>query len=804
MKRIMPVLLSIIMTVSVIAAPVRAEEIVSDAEAIDAIIEDLNVYEEEYLIVYEETDVEDAVSEEPSVPDEDGLAFGATDDSADYVVDYDGLIAALDSVPDGGVVYIAKDFELTGDVVIPDKTVTIAGYEGTFTLKRSNYSGILFVVPVGSGLKLSNIVIDASGDSVDSVIFNKGDFILDVGAVIKNNRVTVNKVGDGNGVGVYNVGTFTLNGGEISGNKTTNKNNVGSFGGGVFNLGTFKMIDGIISDNVATFGAGVYNHGVFEMNGGEISKNAARSVFSILVSEGKGGGVFSDYQFSVSNGVISNNTALYDGGGVFVLTDTLATSSIAVNVAKRVPQNLLDDAGYRAELPFFALNSGSISYNEAGRTGGGIALSNFTNDGTITVAGGEIVKNKALSGASGIYDTATKSLSALSINGGDIRDNYSTRSLTPAIAANYINVSGAAQLSSKNAYYVYSGLIVTGELSPEAYIEIDGKRYLTAVSSAVVASARDYDITESDLARFGVSSDAYTLSLANNKIYVGKSSEAIVAPRFSEQIKPIELTLDKITIIQLNASGSKPITYSVTEGALPKGLAVLGGVITGLPKETGVFDVVIKAENAAGNDFALLTFEVDALQLYKITPAIDEGGSISGIPAGKLERGTVVDLVADAEPGYIFLKWQVNPIAAYTADGNKLKLTVPSYNVEVKAVFVKDEKPNTPLGLKASYVAGTSLTLTWDAVETASGYDVALGDKILAADLNTLAISGLSANTEYTFKVRAKNQSGESDWSEPISVTTKAVTGTSDIKGALESLLAALLQVLRGLFGERL
>jgi uncharacterized repeat protein (TIGR02543 family) len=84
-------------------------------------------------------------------------------------------------------------------------------------------------------------------------------------------------------------------------------------GGGVCNVGTFTMRDGIISNNqVAWYGGGVYNYGVFEMFGGVISGNTAVC----------GGGVYvADGICDVQSGTISGNTAVVDGGGIWV-TDT--------------------------------------------------------------------------------------------------------------------------------------------------------------------------------------------------------------------------------------------------------------------------------------------------------------------------------------------------------------------------------------------------------------------------------------------------------------------------------------------------
>ena len=133
--------------------------------------------------------------------------------------------------------------------------------------------------------------------------------------------------------------------------------------------GSFTLADGgILANNTASSdGGGVYvNAGTFTMSGGEISNNKAKD---------NGGGVYVNAgTFTMSGGTISGNT-IYNtrdgscGGGVYVGNGEFTMSGTA-----------------------------KISSNTA-YTGGGVYL----NGGTLTMSGGEISKNKASNGGGGVY-----------------------------------------------------------------------------------------------------------------------------------------------------------------------------------------------------------------------------------------------------------------------------------------------------------------------------------------------------------------------------------------------------------------
>ena len=207
-----------------------------------------------------------------------------------------------------------------------------------------------------------------------AVYVNGGKFTM-TGGVIKNNRAGGgNVLGDGGAVYV-NGGKFTMTGGEISGN-TVSRN-----GGGVAVVkGTFEMTgDAKISGNKAQMDYRHYEHkgggvfvgasGTFTMSGNAgVEGNLVRNGYSdsvaqgagVYVSEGGtftmseksslksntmtsqyqsdaknlyGGGVFVGGTLNLGGGSIEDNTAVYEGGGLYLDTKgtvNLGTGTIIV------------------------------------------------------------------------------------------------------------------------------------------------------------------------------------------------------------------------------------------------------------------------------------------------------------------------------------------------------------------------------------------------------------------------------------------------------------------------------------------
>ena len=178
---------------------------------------------------------------------------------------------------------------------------------------------------------------------------NFGTFVMNGGTVSGNTASE-------DGGGIYNGGTFTMNGGTIF-------ENAAKYGAGICNDKTFIFHGGSILSNLAQeSGGGIYNADVTEMHGGKIAGNVART---------SGGGIENDGTFFMYDGVIggletSDANEAYLGGGVCVYSGSFTM------YGGRIEKNTGVDGGGVENEASFVMKGGVITQNFASIQGGGI------------------------------------------------------------------------------------------------------------------------------------------------------------------------------------------------------------------------------------------------------------------------------------------------------------------------------------------------------------------------------------------------------------------------------------------------
>ena len=177
---------------------------------------------------------------------------------------------------------------------------------------------------------------------------------------------------------------------------------------------------------------------------------------------------------------------------------------------------------------------------------------------------------------------------------------------------------------------------------------------------------------------------------------------------------------------RLTAKGTAPITWSIVSGILPEGLRLNEdtGEISGTPAGEGTEVFTVMAVNDLGEDIKELSITIVKTPEaeYAVTVRDDGHGTGSADPASAT-AGTEITLTATPNAGYHFKEWQVMSGDVTVRDD---KFTMPSDNVEIKAIFEEDAPPTpteytvtvktdgngTASASHAKAVVGTEITLT--------------------------------------------------------------------------------------------
>jgi chitinase len=86
--------------------------------------------------------------------------------------------------------------------------------------------------------------------------------------------------------------------------------------------------------------------------------------------------------------------------------------------------------------------------------------------------------------------------------------------------------------------------------------------------------------------------------------------------------------------------------------------------------------------------------------------------------------------------------------------------------------------PSAPAGLAVTGTTSSAVSLAWNSVSGATGYNVYRdGAKVTAVTGTSATVTGLAASTSYSFQVTATNAAGESDRSATVTATTAASGG---------------------------
>jgi len=243
----------------------------------------------------------------------------------------------------------------------------------------------------------------------DNYAMNNGG-IMSCGTVWVVSSTVSGNTAIGRSGGIYSYGVMTLTSSAISGN-------IGSDGGGILVLGgSATLSDTIVSDNQADdqWGGGI-------STGYEVALTLVNCTVSGNTSGLSGGGIDSSGETILINTAISGNSAVYGGGitnwWIITVTDSIVSNNTA---ASDSAGGGIINFGYYDPVTMTLINS-MVFGNTAG-DGGGINNYNKANLATMTLLNSAVFSNTAERYGGGIFNkgsVATLTNSTVSGNDGN-------------------------------------------------------------------------------------------------------------------------------------------------------------------------------------------------------------------------------------------------------------------------------------------------------------------------------------------------------------------------------------------------
>ncbi len=124
-------------------------------------------------------------------------------------------------------------------------------------------------------------------------------------------------------------------------------------------------------------------------------------------------------------------------------------------------------------------------------------------------------------------------------------------------------------------------------------------------------------------------------------------------------------------------------------------------------------------------------------------------------------------------------KYRINISANNGSTSNTVNLSIS----ELEMMGSVSPTISIPSNLTTA-VGNDTITVSWDAVNGATGYDVEINGLIIDnVSVSNYVYSQATPNTQYTFRVRAKDVDNVSEWSQTVTVTTPdIITSELDIQ----------------------
>ncbi len=326
--------------------------------------------------------------------------------------------------------------------------------------------------------------------------------------------------------------------------------------------------------------------------------------------------------------------------------------------------------------------------------------------------------------------------------------------------------------SEVTASSTHSSILISWTSVPESehyQVYFDGKIYKTT------STAITFDSLEPAV------SYTYKVKAANNTTQSNWSQERSKATLPERPVVP-----DGITVASTKTTTS--LTWNAAEGATSYDIMIDSQLIlgnagtsytaTGLVPGTS-HTYMIRARNSGGkSEWSNVVTEYTQASQPNVPSNIDGECSTDSITVawGAVTNAEGYEIEIDGVTQQVeansYVQTGLIPGESHTYRIRSISQGIESDWTDSFTFSTKTSNLGIPANL-TGIANGEDITLKWDAVEGATGYDLEVNGAIVDMGLNISYLSkGLEADTNYRFRVRTRNDEGTGEWSEAIIVIT--------------------------------
>lgn len=315
------------------------------------------------------------------------------------------------------------------------------------------------------------------------------------------------------------------------------------------------------------------------------------------------------------------------------------------------------------------------------------------------------------------------------------------------------------------------------------------------ISWTSVEDADTYDVTLGGIS-FNTAATEYTFTdLDSETVYLyrvrannihgsspySESKSVKTKVELPEPPSSVNLTSSETELGVSWTASERATSYDVSLDGVVYNTESTSMIFSELPANT-LFSVKVRGKNATGDGEYTSVYEKATLQYM---PEVPTGVQSNATEYEATISWTAVDYANSYTVSFdggtfetkdtVWTKGSLEPWTEYTYSVRANNERGSSDYSAEKTIRTLQILPDTPGGISATSTS-RSVTVTWNPVDIATGYEVLFNGRTYPTSNNSLTIDRLRPDTTYDYAVRSQNQAGYSDYSEIKRIRTDDVT----------------------------